>query len=122
MTLPPGLVRTTTTITTSAVANTVTTGNLVTPSQPTIRVRLWAWQVFPTNTAQAVVNWRISLRNASSTGSIGGYSSSNFTGSPMLWIPGGYALPANVVLDYSVQSALASLVLNLVLYTVEDQA
>lgn len=109
MILPPNLVLTSPSLTTSATANTATTGTHVAAPGANLRIRLWGYGCFPNTTGQAVVNWFLSFTSGLAGVPIGGVSSANFQGGGTWWIPGGYPLPVNTLLGFSTASALASL-------------
>jgi len=111
MELPAGLIRTSIgALVTSAVANTTTTGTLLAAPGVGFRHRLWGASIGPANTAQAVVNWKMVMTDATSGVGILIWTGNNFA-SPggFQAIPGGYALSDNRGIGYSIQSALASL-------------
>jgi len=112
--LPSNLTLNSPALTTSGTANTVTTGTQVAAPGANLRLRLWAYMAAPDNTAQAVVNWYVKFTSGVGGSAIGMQTGSNFLAPPMVWIPGGFALPANTALGWSAESALASLALRLI--------
>lgn len=120
MVLPPNLVPLSVALTSSAVANTVTTGTLVAAPGAGLRLRLWGFGAQPTNTAQAVVNWRCMATDTVGGAFIAQASGANFAAPPIFWLPGGVFITTNGILGFSLQSALASLAIAaMVYYTTE---
>lgn len=117
MILPPDLILNSPALTTSAVANTVTTGTQVGAPAANQRLRLWAYQAFPDNTAQAVVNWYVKFTSGVGGAALVGMSGSNFAAPGLAWIPGGRILPPATALGWQAESALASTALRLITYT-----
>lgn len=122
MILPPNLKVVSLAVTTSAVANTATSGALAAAPGSGAHYRLWAFWAAPTNTAQAVVNWRAAARDHTGPVDLIGLASANFAAPPIAWIPGGIPITGNSALDYAVQSALASLALLLVVYYTQESS
>lgn len=120
MILPDGLLKGGQTITCSATANTVTVGTQIAAPGVGLRLRLWAFIVTPRDTPQAAANWRVFLTDGAAGPTIIGASGASFASAAASYLPGGIVVTTNTLVQWSAQSALASLVLiAMAYYTLE---
>src|SRR5437868_14894720 len=120
MDLPPNIGRTFLQLTTSGTANTVTSATLVAAPGAGFRYRIFGFCATPANTVQAAANWR-----AQATSGIGGNpllecSGSNFASPGVQFVEGGFTMPSNTAIGYSLSSALINMVLNLELWATTE--